>query len=284
MALDDHVSLAKELRGEVFAHMRKTRGKKYQGFLLAFSAFRHIIAKTPHHADLMEFYYCLNRYLDDIADRDLRVPEIKDPAAYLTQKISFAQDPHDPEDRVDQLILLTYDLARKIGHDIRAETLDIFSSLQFDALRWGKQKIFQADELDQHFYRLDIRGTIKGAMKIGNENPQRFGLIMPLGRAVRIYYNLRDYAEDISQCGYINISQEDVTRLRMSMESLTNPQDPTMKQWFAEQAEKGLAYLEEHRTMLRGERFNPSTHATFKIVYELPARRYLERVLKTQGR
>src|SRR3989344_3708566 len=153
----------KAFREQVYSHMLETRGPKYTWFLRALQTFKYA-SVDPMRGAFLEDYYALMRHVDDIVDGDAPLPPTHNSKEeFVSQKIQFARDPQYPSDTIDDMILHCLDLGKKFGQDFTQETDDILSSMLFDAKRIGKRTLFEGDVLDQHFYRLDIRGTIRAA-------------------------------------------------------------------------------------------------------------------------
>lgn len=122
---------------------------------------------------------------------------------------------------------------------------------------------------------MDIRGTIRAALKLFKEDVHKHLLLEDLGFAARIYYNLRDFESDMS-AGYINISQEEIERYTICDFDTTSL---GVRRWFADQASAGLAHLERHRNNIAQVNYRFLTSLTLSFAYEQPARRYFQHVL-----
>ena len=271
-------TIAREMRARIFQHMLQTRGWKYKAFLRYLRIFKYA-SFSPTRGALLESYYTLMRYLDDIADGDI---SLKDPQMgrpeYIEEKIRFCEDPTNPVDEVDYLMQYCLTLAQKMGQDFREETSDILHSLLFDARRNGKWTFFPQSELKEHFHTLDIRGTIRATLKIFREDPDKYIWLEALGTATRYHYDLQDFEEDI-KAGYVNIPEEDCNRFGISRESLHDIRAPGIQKWFRHHAEEGMLLLEKHRQELRKGNFSLLARATFPLVYEGPARNYFRKIL-----
>jgi phytoene/squalene synthetase len=250
----------------------KDRRSKYQYFLMFLRIPKYIIKER---GNFLESYYVFMREIDDIADRDkiLIYPE-----KFIERKIEFARNPANPSDELDDVLLYCYKTCNSLGIDLKQETEDLLSSMLFDARRYGKMKIFQEEELFYHFNLLDIRGCEQACLKFYNEDPRKLDIVKHLGLASRIYCNLRDYEEDI-QKGFVNISEEDIIRLGISINNLADRNSNQIKIWFKEQAAKGIDLLEEHKKIIGSGNFGLLAKLTFPIVYEIPARKYFNRIL-----
>ena len=269
---------AKNMRSKVFRHMLETRGWKYRAFLRYLRFFKYAaFART--RGEFLESYYALMRYLDDVVDGDVPLPEgYPNEKDYLSEKIAFSNNPVNPKDEVDYLMLYCFKLAEKFGEDFHAETKDILNSLLFDAKRRGKGLIFPEEELINHFHLLDIRGTIRATLKVFKDDPEKYKILEPLGKACRHQYNIEDFEADI-KAGYVNISIEDCQRFRINPENLNNGSAPTIRSWLLHHAGEGMAFLSEHNRLMPKAKFSLLERAVFKVVYEIPARKVFLKLL-----
>lgn len=269
---------AKNIRSRVFKHMLKTRGWKYRVFLRYLRFFKYISLSITR-GDFLESYYTLMRYLDDIVDGDAPIPKgYSNSTDYLLEKIQFSENPNNPKDEVDFLMLHCFNLAKKFNEDFQLETKDILNSLLFDANRKGKGIIFPEKELMQHFHLMDVRGTIKATLKIFKEDPDKYKLLESLGIATRYQFDLEDFEADI-KAGYVNITKEECELFGIECKDLNNLQSSSIKNWFKYRAEMGLTLLDEHSQNIPEGRFSLLTRVTFPLVYELPARKLFRKVL-----
>ncbi|MFA6106225.1 MAG: hypothetical protein WC745_00975 [Patescibacteria group bacterium] len=268
-------------RKEVFMNML-LRGKPgYKWFILGIKAFKVLKPKSPRGA-FLENYYVAMRYIDDVADGDVPFPEgYASRTDYVLRKLDFVKGKREPEDDIERLLAVSSELAGSFGADFTEESENILKSLLFDANRRGTYQIFSEEDLAKHFFDLDIRGGVKGSLKIFGENPDYFKIIEPLGQAERIYYNLRDFNEDIGD-GLINISGEDCARLGITEELLRSGQyesHPGVRTWFREQAEKGLTLMEEYK---RKKKINlrMETEIALIFAFELKAKDFMANVAR----
>jgi len=268
-----------EIRRDIYEHIFSTRRDKYKWFFRALRIFRYMPGNKDR-GEFLETFYLLMRYIDDIVDgshpRNLPI-ELR--PSYVEGRIKFAADSKAPVDDADFLMLHCFDLAEQLGLDFTQETLDILASLHFDALRIGKLRIYRASELSKNFYMLDISGTTGLALKLFREDPRKRSWLEELAIASRIYYNLRDFEEDI-QSGFINIPYEDINVHGITKEDLERVQSPRIKEWFRAQSNLGIELLSKYREIRASEQFKLLTKLTLMFVYYRPARRYFERVLK----
>ena len=271
------------MRQRVYAHMLHTRSWKYKAFLRYLRIFKYL-AMAPVRGDFLESYYVLMRYLDDVVDGDAPLPEgYASQADYLLTKISFSQDPTNPTDEVDYLMLHCFELARKFGQDFTLETKDILESLLFDAKRRDKFKIFPHKELMHHFHVLDIRGTVRATLKVFKEDSEKYPLLEPLGLASRFQFDLEDYRGDIA-AGYVNISLEECDEFGITEEDIHDMESPRLHLWFCHRARMGLELLARHEENMSGAKFSLLARATFPVVYGNPARRIFEKTLRTYAK
>lgn len=276
--MTDLQSHAKMMRARIYKHMLETRGWKYRSFLRYLRFFKYI-SFTPLRGEFLESFYTLMRYLDDIVDGDAPLPDgFDNPADYIIEKIKFSENPINPVDEADYLMLHCFKTAADFGEDFSEETADILLSLLFDARRKGKLIIYTEKELKSHFHLLDIDGTIKATLKIFKEDPSKYVFLEPLGMASRYEYDLEDFFTDI-EAGYINIPAEDFKRFGLRIHDLHNKDSEPVKAWCRHHADEGLALLEEHHRRLPQGKFSWLARGTFPLVYELPAKRFFKRFL-----
>ena len=104
---------AREMRSRVFGHMLKTRGGKYRAFLRYLRLFKYA-AFAPARGAFLESYYVLMRYLDDVVDGDAPLPKgSKNESEYILEKIRFSENPTNPQDEIEYLMLYCFELAQK---------------------------------------------------------------------------------------------------------------------------------------------------------------------------
>ncbi len=221
------------------------------------------------------------RILDDISDRDRPSPEGYTPLEYLEEKRTFIKKPEQPRDDLDALFKYCYDLADREGLSIENELDAFFEYFLFDAARYGTGDTFTRDELDKAYDSCDITGTIRGSLMCFGDNPEKAELLMPLGKAVRTYYNLRDYEADIA-AGFVNIPIESIEEHSISTEDLPDRFSNPVRAWFHEEARLGLQRLEEHNEMMKREKFKWIGKLALPIAYTNPANAYLQSVLANE--
>ena len=266
------------MRSRVYAHMIKTRGWKYRSFLRFLRMFKYL-SFSPTRGEFLELYYVLMRYLDDIVDGDAPMPEGYSSASeFINEKILFSRKLSSPQDEADYLMLECYELAAKFNQDVAEETDDILSSLLFDAERKGQYTIFPKDVLEMHFHKMDIRGTIRATLKVFNDDPEKFTLLEPLGTACRYQYDIEDLISDLD-AGYVNITQEEMAELDISLEDLKLKRTDKLDLWVRKHAKEGLGLLSQHQKNLPSGNFSLLARATFPVVYEWPARKVFKKAL-----
>ncbi len=279
--MNDLCKHAKQMRLRIYRHMLRTRGWKYRSFLRYLRFFKYI-SFSPNRGEFLESYYTLMRYLDDVVDGDAALPkEYTHCTDYITDKIHFSENPSQPVDEADYLMLHCFAIAKRFGQEFREETSDILHSLLFDAKRRGKLIIFPEKDLKQHFHLLDIRGTIKATLKIFKEDPEKYHLLQPLGTATRYQYDLEDFETDI-KAGYVNISAEDCRQFGIGPGELHNKEGYAVQNWFRYHAHAGMELLKEHHRLLPEGKFSKLARWTFLLVYENPARKYFQKILSTK--
>lgn len=219
------------------------------------------------------------RLLDDVADGDMEPPDgFGSRIGYLEKKQAFIRDRSNPEDEIDHLFLYSYQLAGELGIDISGELDSFFTYFIFDAKRLGTGQIFSQAELDEAYDACDIRGTIRGCLKLFGDDPEKEHLLQPLGKAARGFYTLRDYEADIA-AGLVNIPYEAFDKYGIDVTDLPNRKSPGVKAWFIVQATTGLSLLDEHRENIPKGNFRFMGKLALPIAYTRPARAYFEDVL-----
>jgi hypothetical protein len=267
------------MRAQIYQHMLKTRGWKYRSFLRFLRLFKYL-SFSPARGSFLEYYYVLMRYLDDIVDGDAPLPEgYRDPIAYMEDKIAFSQNLSEPRDAADHLLLHSLRLGDQFGQEFQGETRDILNSLLFDAKRRGTWQVFPAAVLQEHFHKMDIRGTIRATLKVFGDDPKQYPLLEPLGVACRYQYDIEDVSTDLA-AGYVNITLEEKEALGIQAEELRDPRSPGVGRWLQKHAREGLALLEQHRLRVKEGRFSPLARATFPVVYGWPAQKVFQKTLK----
>ena len=222
-----------QLVEKIMREQFKMRSIKYRMFFVGLLLEKYIFKlDNLKHPDkrgtLLRNYYFLMRYLDDIIDGDVMIEKnrtIEARIEYLKEKLDNITNLHGQPDDVDQMIIECHALANQLGFSMEEESKYIRQSLIFAGYRmldWDQEeklKIVSADELKEHFYDLDILGTISGCLKIYDEDLSHLETLYPLGVACRQYYDIRDFMEDVKR-GLINISKEDMEKYSISANDL----------------------------------------------------------------
>ena len=277
--MSSNEEIAKRFKRKIFSRMTKMRSRKYWWFLLSLKSFRYF-SLSFSKGDLMECYYALMRYIDDIVDGDYPLPKnYSSKESFVKKRLEFLENLDSPSEDVDFVLLYCIELADRLGFKIIQETEDILHALYFDVKRYGKGQLFTEKELFENFYLLDIRGVVTGCLKFFTENPKKYPLLERLGIASRIYYTLRDFEEDISS-GLINISKEDCKRLNIHQDDFKNKSSPKIRRWFREKALLGLSLLGGRKKIVINKKFNWLINITLELVYRRPAKKYFEKILK----
>ncbi len=310
--MDTLERIAKDTKRHVFSHMRRTRAGKYDGILTGLEYFKYFmliqtkgnVPEAIRRGNLLVSYYVLNRFIDDIVDKDAELPtSAGSREEYVEQRLAFASNPVSPLDTADFLTLYCYQQAAKLGFSIYEETLSIFQSMLFDAKRIeateskGVGLIFPEQELMHNFYLCDIEGTGKALLKLLGDASERVSLVVPIGIADRIKLTLKDLVADV-KVGLINISQEDMEKYGISTSDMSRmtalsslplegetmvpalgalPQD--VRAWTRDQAVRGLKLIAETQEIVRTHPFNLSEKLILRFVYGGPSERYFQRVL-----
>lgn len=273
---------SKQMRSRVFHQMLKTRGWKYRSFLRYLQMFKYI-SFEPSRGRFLESYYTLMRYIDDVVDGDVPLPEkYRSETEYVLEKIAFSEKLASPEDEVDELMLYCFELADLFGEDFHSETKDILESLLFDANRKGKWIIYPEKELMYHFHLLDIRGTIRATLKIFKDNPEKYKILEPLGIACRHQYDIEDIETDLA-AGYVNITREECSRLGITRDDLVSGISDKIRPWIYFHAREGVELLNEHNKNLPQGNFSIFEKLVFHLVYEKPAREVFAKVLAVES-
>lgn len=267
------------IKKEIYEHMLKTRGHKYKWFLRALHSFKYL-SLNPTRGEFLESYYTLMRFIDDVVDGDASLPSGFDNSeSFVLDKIRFAGQLTNPKDGVDHMMLYCFRTAERFGQDFTSETKDILYSMLFDSKRYGKRVIFQEAELHYHFNLLDVRGTISATLKVFGEDQTKYFLLKPLGLASRIYYNLRDYDEDM-YAGLVNISTEDCEKFKITPANLEDRLSIPIQNWMYDQAIQGMKLIKEHRQKMEQGNFGILAKIALLVVYEKPAHKYFEQIIQ----
>lgn len=260
--------------------MIETRGKKYRVFLCCLRSMKYL-ACQPKRGELLESIYAFMRYLDDIADGDIPLPNGHSSAAdYIAGKIDFANRKSEPQDAAEKLLSHCIELADQMGDSYLSETNDVLGSLYFDAKRRNPDSLVSLprSELQHHFHLLDIRGTIGACLKLAREKEVQHTDLQPLGDASRIYYTLRDFDDDI-RAGFNNVSIEDAGSIGISNAELRDTSSCGVQEWFQQEAKRGMGMLHDHRKEIPKMPLRRLTKAALWWIYERPAKHFFQHVL-----
>src|SRR3989344_2561751 len=242
--LNSEVAEFASVREDVFNQMLERGKPEYKWFILGIRILRRL-SGSFERSHLMENYYIAMRFVDDVADGDVPLPDgYASSADYVQQKIDNLTARGLPKDKVDELFKLCFKLAKEAGFDISEETVDILESLLFDAKRKGTHQIFSGQELYDHFYKLDIRGVIGEALK----------------------------------AGLVNISAEDCERLDITIDTLKSRKyknHPGVLQWCKEQAKKGLTLIEEYQKRKKDIHLQVLIDVALKLAFEAKAKAFM---------
>lgn len=268
----------RELRSESYAGLQKRESSKWWIRMLEAAPF---FLGSMNRGRLLQAVNVGMRILDDIADGDRQPPQGFSPVAYLKEKQAFVRNPEYPQDNLDYLFTYCYQLAGRAGLDIHQELDAFFDYFLFDARRHETGFIFTRAELDQAYDACDITGTIRGSLMAFGDDPEKAELLVPLGRAVRRYYTLRDYEPDIA-AGLVNIPKESMALYGITGDDLPNRFSEPVRSWFHEEALYSLQLLEEHKKMMAREKFAWRGRLVLPFLYIRPAEAYLKAVLADQ--
>lgn len=207
----------------------------------------------------INYQYAWLRIVDDRIDGDMDLIDT-DILWYAEKRFhilnALARPDFSPETPEDTLLQETLRIARENGKEmeIKQSIQMILESMIFDAKRikrfreTGRLEFLPREELEQHFYNLDIVGTGIGMLVyLGSKNiAEDLKKLHNIGRACRIEYNLNDFVEDIEH-GILNISHEDAEKYRITESDLVavrdapivrdiDPRDPA-KVWYQDISE-----------------------------------------------
>lgn len=268
------------MRHEVGSRLRQ-RSSKYVLWLTTMR-FAGFFMRDFDKGSLLEADYLWLREVDDIADGDKPLPAgYSSQAEYVAEKLTFLRELNEPQDDVDALILFCSALSSKIGIDLSHPRQMIMESMLFDAQRLGTGAVFPEAVLQEYFYKCDIVGTIAGALPLFGESTGKWPYLYDSGQAVRIYYNLRDFEDDID-AGLVNISEEDMQRFGITNSDLYNIENAPLKAWFTDQAEQGLALLEKGTKTMKEAGLKPMGRHLVNFYHGRPARKFFKTVLQSK--
>lgn len=283
-----------------------------RAFVFAIRNFKRIPG-LRNQGTFFEAYYALMRGIDNYVDGDVALPEEISVFQFVEERIAFLENLQTSPDfeaihPYDKLLKYCIDVGHQFNQDFCKETMDIYQSLLFDAKRYGKLQKYDKETLNEHFFILDIRGTVLGMLKVYGESLDKYEFLKPLAIATRIYYNVRDIAEDLV-AGYLNLPLEEIKQFGISGEDITNAIEQSkayldklhgkkneqqlkqyyhslpssLKNWIISESQKGLELLEQHKVFVKRAGFKLFTELTFPRVYEIPARNYFEKIFDYLG-
>ncbi|MEK6917311.1 MAG: hypothetical protein AABW92_06230 [Nanoarchaeota archaeon] len=258
----------------------------------------------------LEAYYALMRGVDNYVDGDVPLKSIT-PVEFLEDRLTFLEEFQQKPDieanhQYDGLLKHCMNLGKEFGQEFYQETEDIYRSMLFDARRYGKLEAFSEFDLDTHFFILDIRGTVRGMLKIIGEPLEKGKFLDNLAIATRIYYNIRDLPEDFA-AGFLNISRESMSWFGITygdiekveylsykyMDDVTKESKEDLlknyylslpdavKSWIYQESVTGLELLDQHKKLMSKDSFSGfMRNIAFPLIYEKPAREYFEKVIE----
>lgn|GEM_PF-1210608 len=271
----------RRLKKKFYRYMLGTEEKqeKYGSYYRALRSYKYA-AFSLRRGNFLEWYNIAMRLADEVADSDLKLPKgYSSRAEFLEEKIAWLDELSEPRDKIEVILLYCHELSTRLGFDIIQETRYILSSLLFDAKRRETASVFPEAELHESFHRLDVEGAISCTLKVMEGDEKLLPLIAPLGYASRIYYNLRDYEEDIA-AGLINVSSEDCKKYQIPIHSdeLGNRLTPAVRAWFEDQSRLGLTLIEKYKSAVEGEKIGRIARVSLNG-FEKKAKAYFETVL-----
>lgn len=274
---------ASRLRDIVFSEMLRSRPHKYKQWLRGMGAIRFlaILFGERIRAEIVVSLYAALHFVDDVVDGDALLPaQYSTTVEYVRSKIRYVTRPGAKKNDMEWLFGYSFDLAHKLGLNIEQEVRGVLVSMLFDATRrnpLAPQKV-KKGLLRSNFHDLDIVHTIGLCLKIFKEAAVQHPDLRELGEASRIYYTLRDVAEDF-RAGYCNIPLEDMERLGINAFA---PASSAVQKWCVEEAGRGLQLLQEHRRKVKGLPLRMLTRIALPLLYERPARKFFNQVLRNK--
>ncbi|GEM_PF-5193991 len=237
----------------------------------------------PTRARAIRDGYFSARYWDDVADRDRPLPqgyatikEFLDNKSLLVRQIYDPRKPAPlPGDEADAMPADLYLSSQAMGISLLDETLAIFDALKLDAER-SNRRMLTEEELKRAFRKLDY-ACVNGALKIAGE-PYRAELLHDLSNAVRIWYSLRDFPNDMA-AGIINISSQDMARYGINPDMCQGTLPELLAygpfhEWYAAQAGLGQSYLAAARQTIKETPFKFLTRLALDFNFVSPAERF----------
>lgn len=266
------------------------KGSSYRLFLLSLQLFRYMpFIKNPAlKGEFLELFYLAMRIFDDMVDGD--APHKLPPAERVRLGENILQAVQRQDFSADNPVLAFYvqaqQIGQKLGMDITTRAGEIMRSILFDAKRiahqeqTGQMKVCSQEELQQHFFDLDIAGTIGLTLPLFDspDVERDLQLLIPLGQATRTHYNVRDLQADI-KAGLCNISREEMKFLHISPRDLEAVKSavhiqaypPSVRQWVMSQIQQGRKLLGRHDDQMKNASFPRFTRFVLWQTYQRPA-------------
>ncbi len=249
------------------------RKKKYESFLKGAFKLDRLWrkARLPNPEERFRVFvltYAQQRLFDDIIDGDAPTkPTAQARVLYAEEKLQrFTAGTFDESDPVEAFAVRILDDIRTIDPtyvDTARERLAlIMRSITFDGHRilererTGTWQFFSKDELEKHFFDLDIDGTTGLTLFLFGltDAEKNMAIMKPLGQVSRVAYNLQDFSDDII-AGLCNIPKEDAVRLGITDAHLSEvvtagknillyPEN--VRTWLREQVARGQKLLKDH--------------------------------------
>lgn len=235
--------------------------------------------------EILNRIYLASRILDDVVDGDSPNKLSADGIVEFAERVecNFASGEWDKKSVVDMFYSQAMDICGRIGLDIKEQALAVIRSIGFDSrrrsefMKTGERLFYPKDEIEESYYRLDIEGTIGACLELTNEGntPEKRHVVEPLGKACRIFYDIRDLAIEVRD-GLVNITAEDARKFGINMDELVtwavNSGDlskapESVKRWIRAQTAHGKKLVGEFETLIAESDFQPLTLKIFKNSY-----------------
>lgn len=281
-----------EMKERVYGYMLSTRKEKYEEWIRGIKRYKKLVLFAERlgieyfrdaalRLEMIECVYVGLRIEDDRADGDAPLPGgFSSRAEHVEAMIHFVKYGWTHADIVEELLAHAFDVAKEFDMDIKPFVLSMLESLLFDAQRHESPEliVFDEDRLAYSSDLLDIIGTGGGGLLALREPLTALEAVKPLGKAVRIRYNIRDLDADMrgNQC---NISREDIEKF-----GIVDPRDTHssgMRRWVLDEANRGLMLIDAYRRYVDDYRLHPITRIILWLAYGRPTEKFLERVLRT---
>jgi phytoene/squalene synthetase len=245
--------------------------------------------------EVLNKIYLASRILDDAVDGDspnkLSADEIVDFVGGVGR--NFESGNWNRRNVVDVFYSQAMEVCQKIGLDIKQQVLTVIHSLKFDAkrradfMKTGQRHFYPQNELERNYYKLDIEGTVGACLEITNEGDtaENKRIVEPLGRACRIFYDIRDLAIEVKD-GLVNITAEDAARFGIEMEELSAwaaqsgdliKAPEGVKDWAGSKTEQGKILVREFEELIAASNFKPLTRSILKKSFLAQCKPFLEK-------